>query len=98
MDDLEKALKVHPFMHDLRRHEGIAARALELTVLTAARTGEGIGNRWPEIEPDSGGLTVSGEREKGGRGPPASRSGAARSATPPSLTGCASTHRPTPSS
>jgi hypothetical protein len=31
------------FMADLRKREGTAARALEFTILTAARTGEVIG-------------------------------------------------------
>ena len=37
------------FMAELRQQEGIAARALEFTILTAARTGEVIGARWNEI-------------------------------------------------
>lgn len=38
------------FMAKLRTHPGIAARALEFTILTAARTGEVIGARWNEID------------------------------------------------
>src|SRR5439155_21774902 len=34
------------FMAKLREREGIAARALEFAILTAARTGEVIGARW----------------------------------------------------
>jgi integrase len=37
------------FMADLRQHDGVAARALEFTILTAARSGEVIGARWEEI-------------------------------------------------
>src|SRR6516165_7378963 len=37
------------FMADLRQQEGIAARALEFTILTAARTGEVIGATWSEM-------------------------------------------------
>jgi integrase len=37
------------FMTSLRDQEGIAARALEITVLTAARTAETIGAPWSEI-------------------------------------------------
>jgi integrase len=37
------------FMAELRQQEGIAARALEFTILTAARTGEAIGAKWSEI-------------------------------------------------
>jgi len=38
------------FMVELRQQEGIAARALEFTILTAARTGSAIGAQWPEID------------------------------------------------
>jgi integrase len=38
------------FIVALRGQEGIAARALEFTILTAARTGETIGARWDEID------------------------------------------------
>ena len=34
---------------ELRQHYGIAARALEFAILTAARTGEVLGARWSEI-------------------------------------------------
>src|SRR6266571_1780987 len=37
------------FMAVLRGQEGIAARALEFAILTAARTGEVIGARWGEV-------------------------------------------------
>lgn len=39
-----------PFMASLAQRQGIAARALELTILTAARTGEVIGAKWDEID------------------------------------------------
>jgi integrase len=54
------------FMAALRKREGVAARALEFTILTAARTGEALGATWDEI--DSGGKTwtVSAERMKAG--------------------------------
>jgi integrase len=38
------------FLAALREQEGIAARALEFTILTAARTGETILARWDEID------------------------------------------------
>jgi integrase len=38
------------FMIELRQKEGVAARALEFAILTAARTGEVIGATWPEID------------------------------------------------
>jgi integrase len=40
------------FLTKLRKDEGIAARALEFTIATAARTGEVIGARWSEIDFD----------------------------------------------
>lgn len=40
---------VPAFMDALRTQEGISPRALEFTILTAARTGETIGARWSEI-------------------------------------------------
>ena len=38
------------FLVALRVQEGIAARALEFAILTAARTGEIIGARWSEVD------------------------------------------------
>ena len=38
------------FMTDLRQRDSISARALEFAILCAARTGETIGARWPEID------------------------------------------------
>ena len=37
------------FLASLREQEGVAARALEFTILTAARTGESMGATWGEI-------------------------------------------------
>jgi len=42
--------KLPAFLVALREQEGIAARALEFAVLTAARTGEVIGALWNEID------------------------------------------------
>jgi integrase len=47
--------------------DGIAARALEFTILTAARTGEVIGAKWGEIDLEEGSWTVPAERMKAGR-------------------------------
>ena len=55
------------FVKALRAQEGIAARALEFTILTAARTGEAIGANWNEIEPDGRVWTVPAERMKAGK-------------------------------
>jgi integrase len=50
------------FMATLREQEGMAARALEFTILTAARSGEVIGAQWVEVEGDV--WTIPGERMK----------------------------------
>jgi integrase len=55
------------FMVELRARDGIDARALEFTILTAARTGEVIGARWAEIDLQSRLWTVPAERMKAGR-------------------------------
>jgi integrase len=54
------------FMAQLREQEGIAARCLELAVLTAARTGEVLGATWSEFDLEAGTWLVPGERMKGG--------------------------------
>jgi integrase len=59
--------EIGPFMADLRKREGIAARALEFTILTAARTGEVIGARWDEINLKSKIWTVPAGRMKASR-------------------------------
>jgi integrase len=55
------------FMAELRRQPGVAARALEFSVLTAARTGEVIGATWSEIDLKGRLWTIPGERMKAGR-------------------------------
>jgi integrase len=55
------------FLVALREREGIAARALEFTVLTAARTGETIGARWNEFDLLDKTWTVPAARIKAGR-------------------------------
>lgn len=57
---------VPAFVAALRAQPGIAARALEFGVLTAARTGEIIGATWNEIDADAGVWTVPAARMKGG--------------------------------
>jgi len=52
------------FMAELRRRNSISARALEFTVLTAARTAETIGARWDEIDLEGGLWTVPARRMK----------------------------------
>lgn len=55
------------FMADLRTREGVSPRALEFTILTAARSGEVTGARWDEIDLKQRVWTVSADRIKGGR-------------------------------
>jgi integrase len=57
--------EIPEFMRGLRGREGIVARALEFTVLTAARLGEVLGARWSEIAGEV--WTVPATRMKGGR-------------------------------
>jgi len=56
--------EIAEFMAALRKQEGVAALALELTILTAARTGEVLGARWDEINPDGYLWIVPPERMK----------------------------------
>jgi integrase len=60
-------VEIDAFMAELRRQEGIDARALEFAILTAARTGEVIGAKWGEINLDERLWTVPGERMKAGK-------------------------------
>jgi len=45
--------EVPAFIQRIRAQPGIAARCLEFTILTAARTGESIGAKWSEFNPDA---------------------------------------------
>lgn len=75
LPSLNKKLRVkhHPalpfnemgeFMESLRLQEGVAARALEFLILTAARTGETIGAKWDEFDMKAGVWTVPAARMK----------------------------------
>jgi integrase len=55
------------FMKELRQQEGIAARALEFLILTAARSGEGRGAVWTEFNLADRLWVIPGERMKAGR-------------------------------
>jgi integrase len=55
-----------PFMAELRQREGTAARALEFTILCAARTGETLGAEWSEIDLANKIWTVPAGRMKTG--------------------------------
>jgi integrase len=59
--------EVAAFIKTLRVQEGLAARALELAVLTAARTNEVIGARRSEFDLEAGMWTVPAERMKAQR-------------------------------
>lgn len=55
------------FMDRLRQREAISARALEFTILTAARTGETLGAEWDEIDLKARTWTVPAARMKAGK-------------------------------
>jgi integrase len=55
------------FLMALRTQESVAARALEFLILTAGRTGEVLGMRWPEIDLANRLWTVPANRMKAGR-------------------------------
>lgn len=55
------------FMAELRLRDAVAARALEFTVLTAARSGEVLGAQWPEIDLAKKLWTIPASRMKAAR-------------------------------
>jgi integrase len=55
------------FIARLRAHKSVATRALEFTILTAARTGETIGAQWGEVNMSEKVWTVPADRMKAGR-------------------------------
>jgi integrase len=55
------------FIAELRRQEGIGARALEFAILTASRTGEVLGARWSEIDLERRLWVIPARRMKAGR-------------------------------
>ena len=55
------------FMVDLRTHEGTGARALELLILTATRSGEVRGATWSEIDLDAATWIIPAARMKAGK-------------------------------
>jgi integrase len=59
--------ELNAFMKDLRGMEGTSAAALEFLILTAARTGEIIGARWPEFDLKEATWIVPAGRMKSGR-------------------------------
>ena len=55
------------FMAQLREQDGFGARALEFTILTAARSGESRGATWDEIDLDAALWTIPAARMKAHR-------------------------------
>lgn len=58
---------VSEFMVQLQSRDAVAARALEFTILTAARSGEVLGARWSEIDLAKRLWTIPAARMKAGR-------------------------------
>ena len=59
--------QVGQFIAEVRKYDGTAARALEFTILTAARTNEVIGARWMEFDLTERLWTIPAERMKSHR-------------------------------
>jgi len=59
--------EVAAFMADVRGREGVAARAFEFAILTAARTNEALGALWSEIDLDAAVWTIPADRMKARR-------------------------------
>ena len=55
------------FLGELRQKQDLSARALEFTILTAARSGEVLGAKWPEFDLAAKLWTIPAERMKSGR-------------------------------
>jgi len=60
-------LEVGAFIAELRKQESISAKALEFTILTAARTAEAINAHWDEFDLAAKLWIVPGSRMKAGR-------------------------------
>jgi integrase len=58
---------VGAFMQALGKHDGMGARALEFTILTACRSGEARGATWHEIDLDDAAWTIPAARMKSDR-------------------------------
>jgi integrase len=59
--------QIAAFMAELRTRDGMPARALEFTILTAARTGEVVGARWSEIDLETHTWVIPSSRMKSRR-------------------------------
>jgi integrase len=59
--------EIDGFMTDLRKREGVSARAIEFAILSACRSGEVRGARWSEIDLGAKLWTIPAERMKAGQ-------------------------------
>jgi integrase len=59
--------QVPTFLASLRARDGVAAKALEFLILTAARTNEVVGATWDKIDLATKTWTIPAHRIKGGR-------------------------------
>jgi integrase len=59
--------QMREFMVDLKTREGLAARAVEFSILTACRSGEVRGATWAEFDLDNATWTIPASRMKAGR-------------------------------
>jgi integrase len=59
--------EIGSFVEDLRAREGVAARAVEFTILTACRSGEVRGATWEEFDMEAKLWTIPATRMKAGR-------------------------------
>lgn len=59
--------EVPEFLTRLRERDGMSPRALEFLILTATRTGETLGARWPEIDLNTKTWTIPAARMKAKR-------------------------------
>lgn len=59
--------EINEFIEQLHQQPGIAAKCLEFTILTGARTGESIGAIWSEIDLEAKIWTIPKERMKADR-------------------------------
>jgi integrase len=58
--------EVPAFFAKLKERKAVAARCLEFTILTAARSSEALGATWEEMDPDAETWTVPASRMKAG--------------------------------
>jgi integrase len=59
--------EIGTFMTELRKRDGVSARAIEFAILTACRSGEVRGARWSEIDLNAKLWTIPAERMKAGK-------------------------------